>query len=506
MQKDIDNNSAENLASTGIAGLDDILGGGLTPHRLYLVEGDPGSGKTTLGLQYLIEGRERGEKGVYVALSESREELQAVAVSHGWSLDGIEICELGSNEQGLDSEDENTMFYPSELELADTVKQVLARIEEIKPSRVVFDSLSEIRLLAQSSLRYRRQILALKAFFIGKRCTVFLLDDHTAEENELQLQSIAHGVLMLERRSPEFGVMQRRLQVYKMRGRTYRAGYHDYVIERGGLMVFPRLLATDQVQDGSIGQIKSGVTELDNIMCGGLDEGTSTLLTGPAGAGKSTLATQYAVAAARRGERAAFFLFDESEKTLLKRARGIGLDLEPHVKDGLVSLRQIDPGQMSAGEFIHYVREEVEYRHARVVIIDSLNGYLNAMPEARFLTLALHELLSYLGRRGVNTLLIMAQQGLVGNMTTPLDASYLADTVILLRYFEAAGQVRQAVSVLKRRSGGHERTIRELTIGADGVKLGEPLRQFQGVLTGVPQFIEQPHLPAHGVGAPAPAR
>ena len=482
-------NESSPLAATGVAGLDDILCGGLTPHRVYLVEGDPGAGKTTLGLQFLLEGRDRGEKGVYVALSETRDELLAVANSHGWSLEGIEICELGPTEESLSSEEENTMFYPSELELAETVRAVLKRIDEIRPSRVVFDSLSEIRLLAQSSLRYRRQILALKVFFIGKQCTVVLLDDRTAEINDLQLQSIAHGVLALERKSPEFGVMQRRLQVFKMRGREYRAGFHDYVIERGGLKVFPRLLATDHAGGTGIGQIQSDIPELDALMCGGLDEGTSTLLMGPAGSGKSTISTQYAIAAAKRGERVAFFLFDESEKTLLKRSRGIGLHLEEHIKGGRIAIRQVDPGQMSAGEFVHYVRTEVESQGAKMVVIDSLNGYLNAMPEARFLTLALHEMLSYLGRRGVNTLLVVAQQGLIGAMTTPVDASYLADTVVLLRYFEAAGQVRQAISVLKRRSGDHERSIREITISQHGVSIGPPLDRFQGVLTGVPQFI-----------------
>jgi circadian clock protein KaiC len=355
---------------------------------------------------------------------------------------------------------------------------------------VVFDSLSEMRLLAQNPLRYRRQILALKQFFIGRQCTVLLLDDRTSEVTDLQLQSIAHGVLSLERRSPEYGVMQRRLQVLKMRGKPFRPGYHDYTIARGGLQVFPRLVAAEHQDDFEPAQVKSGIAGLDALMDGGLDKGTSTLVMGPAGSGKSTLATQYAVAAAARGERAAFFLFEESRKTLLARSAGLGLDVKGHLAAGRLSLRQVDPGELSPGEFVSLVRAEVEARGATVVVIDSLNGYLNAMPEARFLTLQLHELLTYLGQRGVTTLLVVAQHGLVGtSMQTPIDVSYLADSVLLLRFFEAAGQVRMALSVLKKRSGAHERTIRELKFGKDGVTVGKPLDEFQGILTGVPTYV-----------------
>ncbi len=478
------------LVKTGIDGLDDVLGGGLTPDRLYLVEGDPGAGKTTLGLQLLLAGKARGERGMYVSLSETKEELGAVARSHGWSLDGVSVTELAPSEDSLSPEAENTMFYPSELELGERTKFVLREVEQTKPGLVVFDSLSEMRLLAQNPLRYRRQILALKQFFIGRQCTVLLLDDRTSEVTDLQLQSIAHGVLCLERRSPEYGVMQRRLQVLKMRGKPFRAGYHDYTIVRGGLTVFPRLVAAEHQDVFEAAQVQSGIAGLDALLGGGLDKGTSTLIMGPAGSGKSTLATQYAVAAAGRGERAALFLFEESRRTLLARSAGLGQDVAGHLAAGRLALRQVDPGEMSPGEFVHAVRREVEGRGATVVMIDSLNGYLNAMPEARFLALQLHELLTYLGQRGVTTLLVVAQHGLVGSsMQAPIDVSYLADSALLLRFFEAAGRVRMALSVLKKRSGAHERTIREITFGKDGITVGKPLDEFQGVLTGVPTYV-----------------
>jgi circadian clock protein KaiC len=378
------------------------------------------------------------------------------------------------------------------MELGETTKTVLREVEQTKPQLVVFDSLSEMRLLAQNPLRYRRQILALKQFFIGRQCTVLLLDDRTSEVTDLQLQSIAHGVLSLERRSPEYGVMQRRLQVLKMRGKPFRPGYHDYTIVRGGLRVFPRLVAAEHQDDFAPAQIKSGIAALDALMGGGLDKGTSTLIMGPAGSGKSTLATQYAVAAAARGERAALFLFEESRKTLLARSAGLGLDVRGHLEAGRLMIRQVDPGELSPGEFVHAVRREVEGHGASIVMIDSLNGYLNAMPEVRFLTLQLHELLTYLGQQGVTTLLVVAQHGLVGSaMQTPIDASYLADSVLLLRFFEATGQVRMALSVLKKRSGSLERTIRELHVGKDGITVGKPLEEFQGILTGVPRYVSQ---------------
>lgn len=475
---------------TGIAGLDDVLDGGLAADRLYLIEGDPGTGKTTLALQILLAAQGRGERGTYVSLSETGDELRSVARSHGWSLDQLRIIELAPTAESLAPDAENTMFHPSELELSETTKRVLDEVEAIKPSLIVFDSLSEMRLLAQNPLRYRRQILALKQFFTGRHCTVLLLDDRTSEPSDLQLQSIAHGVISLEKRSPDYGVTQRRLQVLKMRGKQFRSGFHDYVIVRGGLQVFPRLVASEHHDDYLPAQISSGIAELDAIVGGGLDKGTSTLFMGPAGSGKSTLATRYAIAAAGRGERAAIFLFDEATKTLIARTTGLGLDLHSQIEAGRIRIRQVDPGELSPGEFVHDVRREVEEHHASVVVIDSLNGYLNAMPEVRFLNLQLHELLTYLGQRGVTTLLVVAQHGLIGGMMeSPVDISYLADAVVVLRYFESAGQVRQAISVLKKRSGTHERTLRELQFRKSGIAISSPLDQFEGILTGVPSYI-----------------
>ena len=485
------------VVATGTAGLDDILGGGLTPHRLYLIEGDPGSGKTTLALKFLLEGAQQGDRGLYVTLSETKEELRAVAESHGWSLDGFAICELMASEASLSPDSQYTIFHPSEVELTETTKQVLAEVERIKPHRVVFDSLSELRLLAQNPLRYRRQILALKQFFIGRQCTVLLLDDKTSEVGDLQLQSIAHGVISLEQLSPQFGAERRRLRIVKLRGSRYRGGYHDFTIVRGGLGVFPRLVAAEHHSAFPREHVKSGLSALDTLLGGGLDRGTSTLLMGPAGSGKSSLALQYAIAAARRGERSALFIFDESLGTLLARASGLGFDLETHLNSGLVTVRQVDPAELSPGEFAERIREAVVDEEARVVVIDSLNGYLNAMPEERFLTIQLHELLTYLGQRGVLTLLVVAQHGLVGQgMNAPVDASYLADSVILTRYFESSGEVRQAISVMKKRSGVHERTVRELRMNGTGLHIGEPLREFQGILTGVPHSVSGAAPPA----------
>ncbi len=501
MSKTNKGGNARPSIATGIAGLDDILHGGLTPERLYLVEGDPGAGKTTLGLQFLIEGVRLGEKGIYVSLSETKSELVAIAASHGLSLQGIDIFEMAPSEATLAPEDENTMFHPSEMELADTTKAVLIEMERIQPQRVVFDSLSEMRLLAQNPLRYRRHVLALKQFFAGRQCTVLLLDDRTSDSSDLQLQSIAHGVITLERRSPEYGVMQRRLQILKLRGKAFRAGFHDFVIREGGLVVFPRLVASEHREAFAPGQLSSNLPALDAIMGGGLDKGSSTLLIGPAGSGKSTIAIQYAVAAANRGDRAAVFLFDESPRTLLARARGLNLGLQHVVDKGGVALRQVDPGEMSGGEFVALVRAEVEQKGAKVVVLDSLTGYLNAIPEVRHLALQLHELLSYLGQRGVTSLLVLAQQGIVGQMHTQLDASYLADSVVLLRYFEAGGHVRQALSVVKKRSGAHERTIREFSFGPEGIRIGEPLTQFEGVLSGTPRYVGN-NMPLLGAQTP----
>jgi circadian clock protein KaiC len=475
-------------ASTGIDGLDAVLGGGFTPDRLYLIEGSPGSGKTTLALQFLLEGLRHGEAGLLVTLSESAEELHAVAASHGWSLDGLTIRELIPSQTSLREDEQYTMFHPSEVELSETTRTILADIERVRPVRVVFDSLSEFRLLSGTSLRYRRQILAMKEFFRGRGCTVLLLDDVVSEEShDRHLQSIAHAVVRLDRRSPEYGGDRRRLHVVKFRAVQYREGLHDYHIKPGGLEVYPRLVASEHRTQGDGEVMGTGIGALDALFGGGIGRGTSTLLIGAAGTGKSTLATQFAVAAAERGQHAAFFIFDESVNTLLTRTRGLGIALESHIRDGRISVRPVDPAELTPGEFAHAIRLEVERQKAAVVVIDSLNGYLSAMPEARYLTIQLHEILMYLGQAGVATVIAGAHHGLVGgDMSTPVDASYLADTVVLLRCFEAQGEVRQAISVVKKRNGKHERTIREFHLDDGGITVGEPLREFRGVLTGMP--------------------
>jgi circadian clock protein KaiC len=475
------------LVATGIEGLDDILGGGFTSNRLYLVEGDPGAGKTTLALKFLLEGRARGERVLYVTLSETRSELEGVVSSHGWSLDGIDIYELMPSEESLLPEAQSRMFHPSEVELSETTRAVLHEVQRIEPQRIVFDSLSEMRLLAQSPLRYRRQILALKHFFLGRNCTVLLLDDRTSDTADLQLHSLTHGVILLEQLAPEYGADRRRLRVIKMRGKRFRGGYHDFSLLTGGLEIYPRLVASEHRDPFPTGQLKSGVEAVDRLCGGGLDRGTSALFIGPAGSGKSTLALQYAAAAASRGERAAVYAFDESLATLMTRMAGLGTDIAPHTESGQIRVRQIDPAELSPGEFGHDVRQATETFGAKVVVIDSLNGYLSAMPEERFLTVQLHELLTYLGQRGVVTILVVAQHGLLGTaMQTPVDASYLADSVVLFRYFEARGRLRRAISVVKKRSGNHEDTLRELRLTAEGIWVGEPLVDFHGVLTGTP--------------------
>jgi circadian clock protein KaiC len=479
--------AARSFAATGIAGLDHVMGGGFTQHRLYLVEGVPGSGKTTLALQFLIEGARAGEPVLYVTLSETEEELRDVAESHGWSLEGITIRELVPGEESLQPEDSYTMFHPSEVELGETTRAILADVDKLKPKRIVFDSLSELRLLAGSPLRYRRQILALKQFFIGKRCTVMLLDDLTSAKQDLQVQSIAHGALRLEQLYPEYGGERRRLIVLKYRGVQFRGGYHDYIIERGGITVFPRLVAAGKSKQVKLTKLPSGVPALDALLGGGVERGTSTLMVGAAGTGKSSLAAQFVAAEAARGGKAAMFIFDESINTLLTRMEGLGIDLRKHVDSGNVTIRQVDPAELSPGELANAIRTAVEEHNASIVVIDSLNGYLNAMPEERFLIIQLHELLSYLGQAGVATMLIGAHQGLVGGqMVSPVDASYLADSVVLIRYYESKGEVHQAISVVKKRGGAHERTIREFSLGKKGITVGEPLRHFRGVLTGVP--------------------
>jgi circadian clock protein KaiC len=486
----------EDVSPTSIAGLDDILLGGLTPYRLYLVEGVPGSGKTTLAMQYLLEGVRRGEPVLYVTLSETEEELRAMAMAHGWDISAVAIREMVPSEETLQPGEQYTMFHPAEVELSETTRTILSDVERLKPARLVFDSLSELRLLAGDALRYRRQLLALKQFFRGRRCTVLLLDDLISAGRDLQVQSIAHGVVLLEQLVPEYGADRRRLRVVKHRGRKFRGGYHDYVIRGGGLEVFPRLVAAEHRAQIDEPRLSSGIAELDELLGGGLDRGTSTLIVGAAGTGKSSLTAQFVSAAAARGERSAMFIFDESTSTLLSRMTGLGVELRKHHESGLVSIHQVDPAELTPGEFAHRIRRAVEDGNARCVVIDSLNGYLNAMPGERYLTIHLHELLMYLGEKGVATLLVSAHQGLIGQaMVTPIDANYLADAVILMRYFELRGEVRQAISIMKKRGGKHERSIRDFSFGAGGIRIGTPLRDFHGILTGVPVHEPPPGSP-----------
>jgi len=476
---------------TGIPGFDEVTQGGLLADRIYLVDGDPGAGKTTFALQFLLEGVRNGEHCLYVTLSETRDELASGARSHGWSLEGLEVFELLADAQDLNGEDELTMLNPSEVELGETTRKVLEVVERTKPTRMVFDSLSEMRLLAQNSLRYRRQILALKQFFVGRDCTVVLLDDRTAEGPDMQLHSIAHGVFSLEFKSPPYGQLRRELQIIKYRGSDFASGFHDFVIRTGGIRVFPRLVASDHVTKFTREMIPSGVRSLDSLLGGGIERGTSTLLMGPPGCGKSTIAMQYAVAAAERGGHAVAFAFDETKAALLARSTGLGLRIVEGTGAGQVMIRQIDPVEISPGEFAHVVRASVEEHDARVVVIDSLNGYLNAMPHSNYLTAQLHELLSYLNNRGVATFIVVAQSGMMGsNMTSPVDASYLADSVVMLRYFEHGGRIKKAISVLKKRTGAHEESIREMWFDEAGIHLSEPLLGLRGVLTGVPVDVD----------------
>jgi circadian clock protein KaiC len=483
--------SAEPSLSTGIDGLDDVLGGGWAPRHVYLIEGSPGTGKTTLALQFLRAGAAAGERTLYITLSETAEELHQTAASHGWTLKDVELYELVPPESLLDEQQQQSLLYSSDLELGETTQRILAAFDATKPHRLVLDSLSELRLLAQGSLRYRRQILALKHYFAKHSTTVLMLDDMTAEASDRTVQSVAHGVLVLEELAPDYGAERRRLRVAKYRGRRYRGGFHDFAMRTGGIEVFPRLVSSEHVTTFERTQLPSKIEGLNALLGGGVDRGSSVLLLGPAGTGKSLMTLTFVASAIERGERAAMFAFDEEQSLLFDRAKALGFDLQAMIDAGNLFFHTVDAAEISPGEFAGWVRDIVDRNDVRTIVIDSLNGYQAAMPQEHSLILHIHELLQYLNRQGATTFLTVAQHGLVGDMKSPVDITYLADTVILLRYFEAHGRMRRAVSVVKKRTGWHEDTIREFRIEApDGFRLGEPLTQFQGILRGVPVYSE----------------
>ena len=484
------------VCATGVPGLDAVLCGGLPRNCLYLVDGNPGVGKTTLALQFLLQGLRENERCLYITLSETKAELDTVARSHGWSLEGIEIIELSAIERSLAGKSQNTMFQSAEVELNHLTRLLMDELDRIRPSRVVLDSLSELRLLAQNPLRYRRQILTFKQRIAEGGSTVVLLDDRSAVGPDVQVHSIVHGLLSLSMAPQKYGMFRRTLAVIKLRGVEFREGNHDYVIRRGGLSVFPRLVAADHHRPFSKTLQSSGNRELDALVGGGLHTGTANLIMGPAGSGKSTIATLFAHAAATRGQRVAYYAFDESTHILRNRTQEMGIDFDPHVAAGRIRLSQMDPAQVPPGELADGIVRAVERDKIEVVVLDSLNGYVNSMPSDDFLYLHLHELLTYLNQQGVLTLMILAQHGLFGPMGAPVDVSYLADTVVLTRFYEARGAVHKAISVIKKRSGSHETTLRELTLTARGIQLGKPLTEFEGVLTGVPRQLSS--------GAPAP--
>jgi circadian clock protein KaiC len=476
--------------TSGLPALDYILRGGYAANRVHLIEGEPGAGKTTLGLQFLLEGRTKNERCLYITLSEGRDELIQVAGTHGWSMDGVEIFELVPPELSLDPDREQSILYASDLELGETLRLVMEEVERVAPARVVFDSLSEIRLLSQGALKFRRQVLALKHFFATRHCTVLFLDDLTQAEEDLGLHSLAHGVLRLEQIAQTYGAERRRLRVFKMRGRAFHGGFHDYIIRTGGLEVFPRLVAGSRPDTGSFRkQALSGVPQLDALVGGGLDYGTSTLIVGPSGCGKSTIATRYVQAALERGEKALFISFDETERVFLHRAQGLGWDFSDVLASKQLVFRQVDPAELSPGELAGTVSQAVEQDGASVVVLDSLTGYQHAMPEEQFLLLQMHEMLTYLNQQGVLTFVILAQSGMVGAMQSPVDMTYLSDAALLLRFFEADGEIRRAISVIKKRTGAHENAIREMMIDAQGIQVGEKLSGFRGILTGIPTYV-----------------
>ena len=475
------------VISTGIPELDSVLGGGLTAQRVYLMEGTPGSGKTTIALKFLLEGVSKGEPGLYITLSETAAELREVARSHRWSLDGIELFELIA-EDGLDLESEQSILDPSEVELGETIQGVMECVDRIRPARIVFDSLSELRLLSQNSLRYRRQILALKHYFSTRSCTVVMLDDRSSDPGDIQLHSIAHGVIVLEQSAQDYGSERRRLRVVKMRGVKYRGGYHDFVIETGGVAVFPRLVANEHHSEFLGELVATGLPALDTMIGGGLARGTNMLLNGPSGVGKTTTAIRCGLTAIERGEKAAYFLFDEGIATFMARATAMGMDLRPHCESGQLTLSQVDPAELTPGEFASRVRRAVEEDGVKFLVIDSLNAFLQAMPGEKYLVLQMHEMLSYLNQQGVITLLVLGQHGMVGEIRSEVDLSYLSDSILLFRYFEAEGRLLKAVSVVKSRVTAHESSIRQFGLGSNGISIGEPLSDFEGVLTGAPAY------------------
>ncbi|HTL48977.1 MAG TPA: ATPase domain-containing protein [Verrucomicrobiae bacterium] len=479
----------ESRVKTGIEGLDYVLRGGLPENHIYLLQGEPGVGKTTLAINFLMEGVRNGESVYYITLSETKKELEIIGKTHGWDLNSFSILELSVIEEQLKLEAQNTVFHPAEIELNQLSQILMAEIGKVRPTRIVFDSLSEVRHLAQSPLRYRRQMLALKHYFLQSNATVLMLDEPHGPSSDLQVDTLVHGIINLEMWAPAYGAVRRRLRINKLRGLRYSEGYHDYVIKTGGIQLYPRLVAVDSEKTYEHGQVESGIKAMDTLVGGGLDRGTSNLFMGPAGSGKSTLASQYVYEAARRGEKSLVYLFEETLQNFLARTSSIGMDFRKYIDKGIINLTHVDPAELTPGELSSQIWQASEKEGIRLLVVDSVNGYLNAMPDEKYLAVQLHESLTFLSQRGITSILVMAQHGVMESMSSPADITYLADAVIMLRYFEFQGQIKKAISVIKKRTGAHENTIREYLIGAEGLRLGEPLNEFQGVLTGCPTFV-----------------